>query len=717
MPLPADYLERVYAGVLGKMIGVYLGRPFEGWEYDAISQTLGEVDYYVHDKLGKPLIVTDDDISGTFTFLRALPDHGNSPDITAEQIGQTWLNYLIEKKTILWWGGLGASTEHTAYLRLKHGIQAPASGSMAVNGPVVAQQIGAQIFIDGWAMVNPGDPQRAAAMAGKAASVSHDGEAIYGAQALAAMEAEAFVSADIDHLLDTAVGLIPSSSTIYRLVADLRDWRLRDNDWRVTYRRIVEQYGYRDYIGGCHMVPNHALIVLGLLYGDGDFQKSLMVTNTCGWDTDCNSGNLGCLMGLRNGLAGFEAVPGVDWRGPLADRLFLPTADGGRCVTDAAREAIAIANIGRALAGETPLAPKGGARFHFELPGSLQGWRAETSLEGLPVVTLENVAGHSHAGQRSLAITCSGLGEGAAVVATPTFIRPEELGMPGYELIASPTLYPGQSLCAGLSADPSNRAAVEARLFLAYYDAHDRPASLPGPAVTLAPGAYHTLAWRAPDPQGADPAGSLIYAVGLQIARPAKGALPDQARVYLDTLTWDGAPEVAFKRPALSGPAAEGGKIWRAGWVNGMDQWELGGDYNLIQNEGRGLILTGTREWLDYTVEATVTPALARACGVAARVQGMTRFYALELAAGGTARLLKAYEGQDAVLAEAPLAWELWGRYTLRLEVAGSALRGWVDGRLLLTAQDSALAGGGIALVVEEGHMLAQAVRVEGPGR
>jgi len=67
MPLPDDYVERVYAGVLGKIIGVYLGRPFEGWTYERILQELGPVQYYVHERLGKPLVVTDDDITGTFT--------------------------------------------------------------------------------------------------------------------------------------------------------------------------------------------------------------------------------------------------------------------------------------------------------------------------------------------------------------------------------------------------------------------------------------------------------------------------------------------------------------------------------------------------------------------------------------------------------------------------------------------------------------------------
>lgn len=53
---------------------------------------LGEVDQYVHERLGVPLNVPDDDISGTFTFLRALPDYDNSRVIAAAQIGRTRLN-------------------------------------------------------------------------------------------------------------------------------------------------------------------------------------------------------------------------------------------------------------------------------------------------------------------------------------------------------------------------------------------------------------------------------------------------------------------------------------------------------------------------------------------------------------------------------------------------------------------------------------------------
>ena len=106
-----NYEEQVYAGVLGKIIGVYLGRPFEGWPKAKIEERFGRIDRYVHEDLGKTLVVADDDISGTFTFVRALEDSGLYADTPDEYFGDTWLNYVLENRTIFWWGGVGMSTE------------------------------------------------------------------------------------------------------------------------------------------------------------------------------------------------------------------------------------------------------------------------------------------------------------------------------------------------------------------------------------------------------------------------------------------------------------------------------------------------------------------------------------------------------------------------------------------------------------------------------
>ena len=716
MSLPADYLERVYAGVLGKIIGVYLGRPFEGWTYETIMERLGEITYYVHEKRNVPLIVTDDDISGTFTFLRALEDYGYSRDLTPAQIGQTWLNYLIEERTVLWWGGMGNSTEHTAYLRLKHGVQAPASGSIASNGKVVAEQIGAQIFIDGWAMVAPGDPELAADLARRAGSVSHDGEAIYGAQVLAAMEALAFVESDLNVLIDTALTFIPGDSVIHRLIGDIREWHAAEPDWRKTREQIAATYGYDKYGGNCHMVPNHALIIHALLHGGGDFQKSLMIVNTSGWDTDCNSGNVGCLLGIKNGLAGIDHG-GPDWRTPVADRMYLPTADGGRAVSDAATETLHVVNAGRALAGQPPLAPKNGARYHFELPGSVQGFMPEDSVEVRGVVTVANVAGHSAAGARSLALRYEGVAPGrSARVATPTFVPSKEISeyfsKRGYALLASPKLYPGQTVEAALSADAANATPVDCCLYVRVYGEGDVLTVVRGPRQVLAPGATVALTWTIPETGGAP-----IADVGVELASDQRA----DGTAYLDFLTWSGTPDVVLTRPDFVGAPqrrfADGltSDMWRRAWVNGVDSfdWWWPENYRIIQNEGRGLLIQGTRDWTDYVAAADVAPHMAKAAGLAVRVQGMRRYYALLLCDDQTVRLVKALDG-DTVLAEEEFAWRFGGTYDLELAVEGNRLRGKVNGELVIDVEDSdrPLTGGAVALVCEVGRTATNAVSV-----
>ena len=84
-------------------------------------------------------------------------------------------------------------------------------------------------------------------------------------------------------------------------------------------------------------------------------------------------------MGIKNGLAGIDDGP--DWRRPVADRLYISAADGGRAVTDAVRETYIISKAARALANQPIESPKNGARFHFELPGSVQGFMLEESPE------------------------------------------------------------------------------------------------------------------------------------------------------------------------------------------------------------------------------------------------------------------------------------------------------------------------------------------------
>lgn len=700
LPLPEDYLYKVYAGVLGKAIGVYLGRPFEGWTHERILAELGPIRYFVDE----PVVVVDDDVSGTFVFVRALQEHGIQQALSSEAIGKTWLNNVIERRAVFWWGGNGISTEHTAFLNLKkRQIAAPLSGSILTNGRTIAEQIGAQIFIDGWAMVAPGNPALAARLAEAAARVSHDGEAVHAAKLLAVMEAEAFLSKDVNHLLDVGLKFVPADSLVARLVNDILTWAKSDCDWKKTRKRIEDTYGYDKFGGICHVIPNHGLIILALLYGGHDFHTAMHIVNTCGWDTDCNSGNVGCLVALMHGLDAFDGGP--DWRGPVADRIFISSADGGYSINNPARIAYDIANLGRQLAGETPLpAPKDGAQFHFTLPGSVQGFR-ETRHALLPdLVRVEQALDDQNL--PGLAIRLHGLTDAVESVEalTPTFTPAEAVDTRTYELMASPLVYPGQRVEAVVRAEKTNAAAVNARLRLKVYGPDDGLHTADGPSVTLQPGQEETLVWTIPDRWDSQPIQQL--GVALSVPEGASGRRVD-GTVWLDRLGWKGPPRLTLQRP-------QGGHFWHRAWVNGAStfQTDLPGEgFCIAQDSGEGIITYGTREWADYMVTVPrLVVNLGTAAGVAVRVQGLNRYYALMLLAGPPRRiaLVKARDEQRIELASIPFDWMFDTAYEVSVTIEGWFITGRIQNEgPVLHAICMDYSGGGIGLVVTDGSVAA----------
>jgi len=193
--------------------------------------------------------------------------------------------------------------------------------------------------------------------------------------------------------------------------------------------------------------------------------------------------------------------------------------------------------------------------------------------------------------------------------------------------------------------------------------------------------------------------------------------------VYLDYLTWEGEPDVTFTRPDAPLDRRRLGmsipQMWRRAWVNGVDSYDFRWpeSFRLVQNRGRGLLSTGTREWRAYEVKSEITLHLCNAAGIAARVQGMRRYYALLLSRSeegrGVARFVRALDG-DTVLAEADFPWNYGERHTFALRVEGDRLQGCIDDleQPLFDVTDSKLESGGIALVVEEGRVMSYEVTV-----
>ena len=133
--------------------------------------------------------------------------------------------------------------------------------------------------------------------------------------------------------------------------------------------------------------------------------------------------------------------------------------------------------------------------------------------------------------------------------------------------------------------------------------------------------------------------------------------------------------------------------------------------FRLIQNNGTGLLLYGSRDWRDYSLKADVTPHLVSRCGIATRVQGLRRYYALLLTPGRGVQLTRELDG-TAVLAEKPMSIDNYRNYELEMHVRGNQLDGYLDGKQILSFADDDLTEGGIGLVIDTGRTATHRVQV-----
>lgn len=667
-----DYEKQVYTAILGKVIGVYLGRPVEGWTRERIQEKWGEITRYVHDDCGVPLVVADDDISGTLTFIRALTDSGLYEKTPDDFFGRTWLNYLIPGKTILWWGNMCNSTEHTAYIRLKQGYRSPESGSMKLNGKEVAEQIGAQIFIDCFGMVAPGRPELAVKLAGKAAGVSHDGEAVYAAQTVAAMIGIAFEEKDMNRILDRAAAFIPQDSLIAQVHRDVRAWAKMYPDWNDTFEKIKEKYGYKKYGGGCHVIPNHAVMVMAWAYGQNDFYRTMSIVNTAGWDTDCNAANVGTVTALCAGLE--HLCDTYDFRSPFADRLFVPTADGTCSVSDVLEQALSVAKTGRRIMGMPELpAPKNGAKYHFEMPGACHGFLPVT--ENASAVNTEAPSGFS--GKYCLEFRFDAAPERPGRIETP--LAASSTG--GYSTPYTPALYSGNTLrMKGIL--PENGCSL--KMYLAMADGE----IICSAAAEISDDGSFDLSWTA------DFTGT-VTALGIE----ASSGKSCRGKALIDFIGISG----------VSRSVSEGGNTDFRAWISSMAGNRLGPFSNdvlpgmryFMSNEEPGVLVTGNRTWGDTRLSLQFKIHSADRAGVLVHYQGLCRWIGV-IFSRRSLRIIRNYYGEQ-TLAETDFICQENELMQLDIRTCGTGIEVFLDGRLLLNAQDDLLKSGGSGIYVDHG--------------
>lgn len=363
----SEYVRKTYASWLGKNIGIRLGAPVENWSSEKIEELYhGKTGYLVD----YDIFASDDDSNGPLFFVRAML---NRQTITPKEIGDTFLAYLQQYQGFFWWGGVGVSSEHTAYENLKNGINAPASGSIAQNGLTIAEQIGGQIFSDCWGYIAGGDGSLAASLAEKASSVTHDGNGIEGGKFVASAIAYSYTCTDVKEVIQKALTHLHKEMAYYQAVQVIMDfYQQHPQNWRDCLTFIQENYGYDRYPGVCHIIPNTCVMIMGMLYGENDFSKTLTIINQSGWDTDCNCGNVGSIMGALVGIEGIDS----SWITPINDVVNASSCIGYLNIQHISTNSKLFARIAYQLKGiEIQDDEK------FDLPYATNGFRSDGPVE------------------------------------------------------------------------------------------------------------------------------------------------------------------------------------------------------------------------------------------------------------------------------------------------------------------------------------------------
>lgn len=678
--LPEDYFEKVYAGWLGKVIGIRLGAPIEGWTYDKLRDLYGEVQGYLVDYRE---FAADDDSNGPMFFLRALEEAGPDYELTPQCVGNALLNYAPYEHGFFWWGGYGISTEHTAYLNLYNGIPAPKSGSAALNGDTMAEQIGGQIFIDVWGLVSPGNPGLAAKYAAAAASATHDKNGIYGGIFIAVCVSLAFELSDIAQIIHMALEYIPKDCEYALAVGMIEAFHAQQpEDWRMCYDYIRENLGYDKYAGACHIIPNAAVIALALLYGEGDFSRSITICNMCGWDTDCNVANVGSILGVMNGLEGIDYEK---WRAPIHDFLAFSSVIGSLNIMDIPNCAALIANYGYAIARQ-PVPERWGKVLgqrrgycHFELPGSTHAIRTRIESALSRECKLSNSTESAADGMHSLkAVSPLLCGGDKAFIFQKTYYRPADFTDNRYAPSFSPLAYPGQ-IIHGSAYQPAYGQACSVQLY-----ARDENSGMiyTGEKQDLTSNEWAHMSYRIPPLKG-----GRIAEIGFIFTM--HGGLWDRGpfAAFVDELYVDGVPEftIDFSKESIEN--------WSWGQKEITQVTRFKG--NAVLQDGCmqlscadiGEVYTGGWDWRDYTVSSKICLCTGERHYVNFRVQGAMRSYAFGFDGAGRIAILKNHYGYRS-LCGADFDFEAGKWYTICINVIENTITASIDGTCVLTYKD-----------------------------
>ena len=289
----AEFRDRVYACWLGKNIGGTLGMPFEG------KKEINNVTFYTNLKEGEP--AANDDLDLQILWLKAMEE--NNYNVDAYILGEYWLKYVPVD-----WNEYG-----TGKANMRLGIMPPLSGEY--NNEKWKTSNGAWIRSEIWACLAPGNPMLAAQFAWNDACVDHGcAEGTFAEIFTATLESAAFIERDRDKLIQFALTMIPSDCRVATAVKTAVEAKKSGMGWQQARESVIKA---TEDLGWFQAPRNVAFTIIGWLYGDGDFAKSICIAVNCGDDTDCTGATLGSIFGIIYG----SAIIPEKWRAPIGDGI------------------------------------------------------------------------------------------------------------------------------------------------------------------------------------------------------------------------------------------------------------------------------------------------------------------------------------------------------------------------------------------------------------
>ncbi len=321
--------KKIRGAWIGRAVGCLLGKPIEGIRSDELIPLLKETgNYPLHRYLlasdmtqevcsnykfmlrGKPFADTvdgmpvDDDTNYVVLAQKIVNDYGR--DFESDDVATAWMKYQSVYSYF--------TAERIAFVNFMNCMEPPAS---AMYKNVCREWIGAQIRGDYFGYINPGNPQKAARMAYTDARISHVKNGIYGEMFVAAMIACAAVTDNIEDIIFGGLAQIPYTSRLYDAVFGIVEAYRNGKTYDDCFEMIHAQYDEHTDHGWCHTISNAMIVTAALLYGEGDFGKSVCAAVGMAFDTDCNGATVGSVLGMRNTDEGISD----EWKAPVNGKI------------------------------------------------------------------------------------------------------------------------------------------------------------------------------------------------------------------------------------------------------------------------------------------------------------------------------------------------------------------------------------------------------------